>query len=211
MNATVGIPYVLSLAMGKPQIAARLNTYALIVVLPVTALLIFQFGIVGAALSLVVYHLFAYAYLVPRICRQCLESPAASWYVHVLKVLGLGAATYVPAWLVLTLTNLSSILIAILAFAAGTAAFGVGAYLLVDRDLRHTMRRLPRARDWARRLDDHCLRARRFRRVLKLRDQDGGRVRREARRVGLAAAVGGHRTLRGLKRAVAIYLSDSSI
>ena len=58
---------------------------------------------------------------------------------------------------------------------------------------------LRRARDLARRLYDHDLRARRFGRVRKLRGQDGGRVRGEARRVGLAAAVGRHRTLRGVK------------
>ena len=43
------------------------------------------------------------------------------------------------------------------------------------------------------------LRARRLGRVHELRDQDGGRVRGEARRLGLAAAVGRHRTLRGVR------------
>ncbi len=43
------------------------------------------------------------------------------------------------------------------------------------------------------------LRARRLGRVHKLRDQDGRRVRGEARRLGLAAAVGRHRTLCGVR------------
>jgi O-antigen/teichoic acid export membrane protein len=145
MNATIGIPYVLSLAMGKPQIAARLNTFALIVVLPVTTLLIFRFGIVGAASYVVVYHLFAYAYFVPRICRLCLQSPPTSWYLDVLTVVGLGTLTYVPAWLALSLTNLSSVPIAILAYAVGSAAFGLGAYRLIGPDLRQTIQRLPRS------------------------------------------------------------------
>ena len=43
------------------------------------------------------------------------------------------------------------------------------------------------------------LRARRRRRLQELRDKDGGRVRREARRMGLAAAAGRHRALRGVR------------
>jgi O-antigen/teichoic acid export membrane protein len=143
MNTTITIPYMLSVAMGKPQIAARLNTYALIVVLPATTVLILRFGIVGASLSLVVYHLFAYAYMVPRVCRECLQSPTATWYLQVLKIVCLGAITYGPAWLVVSLTSLSSLPIAILAYAASTAAFGAGAYLLIGPDLRKTIRRLP--------------------------------------------------------------------
>ncbi|MGB9487179.1 MAG: oligosaccharide flippase family protein, partial [Terriglobia bacterium] len=72
MNGTMSIPYVLSLAVGKPEIAVRSNTYALFVVLPVTALLVYQFGIAGAGFSWVFYHLFTYAIMMPWICSQCL-------------------------------------------------------------------------------------------------------------------------------------------
>ena len=89
------------------------------------------------------YDLVGYAYMVPRICRECLGSPARLWYVHVLKVVGLGAVTYGPAWLVLNLTSLSSLPIAILTYVAGSAVFGIGAYLLIGPDLRQTIQRLP--------------------------------------------------------------------
>src|SRR5713226_3348294 len=145
MNASITIPYILSVAMGRPEIVARQNVYALVIVLPATMGLTLKFGIAGASLSLVVYHLFAYAYMVPRICRVCLQSPAATWYLHVLKALGLGALTYGPAWLVISLTSLSSLPIVILAYSVGTAAFGVGTYLLIGPDLRQTIRRLPRS------------------------------------------------------------------
>ena len=59
---------------------------------------------------------------------------------------------------------------------------------------------LRRARDRARRLYDQGLRARRFGRLRKLRNQDGRRLRGEARRLGRAAAAGRHRTLRGVTR-----------
>jgi hypothetical protein len=134
---------MLSVAMGKPQIAARLNLYALVIVLPVTILLVLRFGIAGAGFSWVFYHLFAYAYMVPRICRECLDAPVLTWYVHVLKVVGLGAVTYGPAWIVLTATNLYSLPIAIITYIAGSALFGVGAYLMIGPDLRQTIQRLP--------------------------------------------------------------------
>jgi len=44
MNGTLTIPYVFSLAIGEPGIAVRLNFYALFVVLPVTAYLIYFSG-----------------------------------------------------------------------------------------------------------------------------------------------------------------------
>ena len=145
MNSSISIPYILSVAMGLPWIASRLNAYALIVVLPITTVLILRFGIIGASLSLVVYHIFAYAYMVPRICSLCLRDPAGDWYWHVLKVVGLGAAAYGPAWLALNYVNVGSLPIALIAYAAGTVLFGLGAYLLIGPDLRQTIQRLPRS------------------------------------------------------------------
>ncbi len=142
MNATINMPYILSLAVGRPQIAARLNLYALFAVLPVTALLIWRLGLPGAGFSWVFYHLFAYAYIVPRICRECLASEPWSWYLHVAKVLGLAAITYGPAWLLLNLLGTSSLVFAVLAYAAGTVVFGLGAYLMIGPDLRQTLLRV---------------------------------------------------------------------
>jgi hypothetical protein len=92
---------------------------------------------------LVVYHVFAYAYMVPRICRLCLEAPVGSWYLQVLSVGGLGVLAYIPAWLLLNLIDLSSLPLAILTFVLGTILFAAGAYWLIDRDLRQTILRLP--------------------------------------------------------------------
>jgi hypothetical protein len=141
MNATIQMPYVLSLAMGKPQIAARLNLYALVAVLPVTAALILLFGLPGAGFSWVFYHLFAYAYMVPRISRECLHRPVLTWHLHVLKVVGLAAVTYGLAWLVIDLLQAFSLPALVLAYAAASIAFGAGAYLSIDPDLKDTIRR----------------------------------------------------------------------
>src|SRR5205823_11242249 len=101
LNATLNMPYMLSLAVGRPDIATRQNVYALFTVLPVTIALVYFFGLAGAGFSWAFYHLFAYAYSVPRITRACLEQAPWAWYWQVLRVLSLGAVTYGVAWLVL--------------------------------------------------------------------------------------------------------------
>lgn len=140
MNGTLTVPYTLSVAMGKPQIAAKLNTYALLVVLPVTALLIFIFGLPGAGFSWVFYHLFAYGYMIPRICRECLQSSPWAWYGHVAKVLGLAAVTYGVAWLVVLAVGTFTLPVLVAAYLVATAAFALGANALIGSDLRETLR-----------------------------------------------------------------------
>ena len=142
MNGALTMPYMLSIAMGKPQIAARLNTYALFVVLPVTALLIVEFGLPGAAFSWVFYHLFAYSYMIPRISRQCLESPAWDWYAQALRVLGLATVTYGVGWLLVSLAGAFTFPILVLAYVLSSAGFGIGAYVMIGPDLRQTILRL---------------------------------------------------------------------
>src|SRR5258708_197959 len=72
MSATIRIPYTFSVASGRPDIASRSNLVALFVVIPVTTTSIYLYGLTGAASSWIVYHIFLYAYMIPRICRECL-------------------------------------------------------------------------------------------------------------------------------------------
>jgi hypothetical protein len=142
MNGTMSIPYVFSLAVGKPDIAARTNYYALFAVLPVTALLVYEFGIAGAGFSWVFYHLFAYAIMMPRICSECLCMPVWRWYLHVFRIFVLAGLTYGGAWLVLTFVGSSSILSLASGYAFASIAFVAAAYRLIGDELRETLRRL---------------------------------------------------------------------
>src|SRR5207248_5915560 len=54
MNGTLNVPYVFSLAAGKPEISSRSNFLALFIVLPITFVLVLTLGLTGAALSWVV-------------------------------------------------------------------------------------------------------------------------------------------------------------
>jgi len=104
LNATLLVPYMMSLAAGKPEITARQNALALVIVLPLTVGAIYAFGLAGAALSWVIYHLFAYAYGLPRICTECLHFPVRTWLKEIaafLALIGLayGAGYFAAAWL----------------------------------------------------------------------------------------------------------------
>ena len=140
MNGTLTVPYTLSVAMGRPQIAARTTTIALFVVLPVTVVLIFAFGLPGAGFSWVFYNLFVYAYMVPRICRECLQTSPWTWYGHVARVLGLASVTYGVAWLVVSAVGMFTLPVLVVAYIAATAAFALGANTLIGADLKETLR-----------------------------------------------------------------------
>ncbi len=142
MNATISIPYMLSLAMGRPDIAMRTTSLAVIVVLPATFVLIFQLGIVGAGLSWVVYHVFVYAYMIPRISHECLGITAADWYAHTLRAAALAVVTYGVASLVLLIPSGHPLWVLALAYALASFAFAAGALFLLGPDLRSTLRGL---------------------------------------------------------------------
>jgi O-antigen/teichoic acid export membrane protein len=142
MHATVSIPYVFTLAVGKPQIAARTAYYALFVVLPVTGWLVYRFGLAGAGFSWIFYHLFTYAYFVPRACSECLEMPAWRWYVHVFKVFGLAGLTYGGTWAIIALVGPSSVLLLVLGYLFASVTFGAAAYRLLGEEVRETLRRM---------------------------------------------------------------------
>jgi O-antigen/teichoic acid export membrane protein len=144
LGATVNIPYTFAVAMGRPEIASRTNMLALFVVIPVATTMIYLFGLAGAATSWVVYNLFVYAYMIPRICRECLRVSIWTWYAQIGKVLALAAATYGSMWLLVVLPNSYSATGLAIAYVIATAAFLGGTLMLIGPDLRETVWRLLR-------------------------------------------------------------------
>jgi len=136
MNGTLNIPAILAVAVGRPDIGARQNFYALFVVLPVTVGLIWKWGLVGAGLSFVFYHLFAYSYGARRIASECLGMAPRGWYLHVLKILALASITYGAAWSILALAGLNSIAFLAVAYILASAVYLYAAHLAVGQELR---------------------------------------------------------------------------
>jgi O-antigen/teichoic acid export membrane protein len=143
LGATVNVPYTFSVAIGKPNIASRTNVLALFVVIPVMSALIYFFGLIGAASSWAAYNLFVYAYMIPRICRECLGISTWTWFTQILKVAALGAVTYGSAWLLLVVPHSYSTLALAAGYVLASAAFLAGSLLLMGPDLRTTIWRLP--------------------------------------------------------------------
>ena len=139
MNGTLNLSYNFSLAVGKPEISVKSNIYALFIVLPVTALLIFQFGLAGAGFSWVFFNLFVYIYAVPRICNECMEIPVWTWYSHVFKVYILASLTYGLAWIVLESLDIHSILSLSIAYTGATIIFLICSYFMISDELRGTL------------------------------------------------------------------------
>ena len=139
MLSTLTIPHILVLAMGKPEIQARTNIYALIIVLPVTVALIYTFGLTGAGLSVVFNRLFVYSYAVPRVCRECLNIPVIKWYSHVSKIFILALFTYGLAWFALGFMGGKTILNLSLAYICASILFMAGAFSLIGKELRQSV------------------------------------------------------------------------
>ena len=145
LNSALNQPFMLSFAAGKPQIIVIGNVVALFVVLPVTVALIVFYGMTGAALSWVFYNVFAFVYIVPTICRNCVQIPVWSWYQHILKSGVLALAAYGAGWQLIASGGSFSIPALVIGYAAGSVVFVIGAYLLIGRDLRDTITRLPKS------------------------------------------------------------------
>ena len=142
MHGPLYVPYVFSLAAGKPEISAKSNFLALFTVLPVTGILIYFFGLVGAGFSWVFYHLFTYAYAVPRICSECLEIPTIEWYAQIGKILAVAGLTYGIAWAMLRFLGAHSILALALAYLGASVVFTFEAYWLASEELRAALWKL---------------------------------------------------------------------
>lgn len=143
MNAAITMPYLISISVGMPQIASRMNMLALFVVLPLTVALIYLFGLVGAGLSWTFYNAFAMAYLVPRVCKACLDMRPSAWFASFLRVVCLGAIAYGLTWVLIAVPGSLSIASLVLAYAISSAVFFAAAYALIGPELRDTVQRLP--------------------------------------------------------------------
>jgi len=144
LNGTLMIPYLHSLAVGKPEITSRLTLIALAIVVPVTVGSVAVIGVSGASFGYLAYHLFFYAVGVPRYCRECLGIPVMSWYAPVSKALALAGATYGVAALTLAFLHIADWPGVGAAVIVASAIFAVVAYRLIDPTLRETMQALRR-------------------------------------------------------------------
>jgi hypothetical protein len=127
------------LAADRPDIVVRLNVLALLTTLPVTVVLTWQFGLVGAASSWVWYHVFAFVYVVPRICRECLGIEPRVWFLHALRVFCLIAGSYGLAAIVIALFLPPSTPVLVVGYTCATLVFVVAGWRSLVLDSRNAL------------------------------------------------------------------------
>lgn len=136
MSGTINVPYIFSLAANKPGITAKMNFYALFAVLPLAVILIYFFGLPAAGLYFVFYHIFAYIYGIPKICKECIGINVKNWYVHIFRIFALTFLTYGISWFVLEKIGNYSITALILAYSIASIIFLSCSYFLIGKELQ---------------------------------------------------------------------------
>jgi O-antigen/teichoic acid export membrane protein len=139
MNGTLISPYIVSLAVGRPDIAVRQNLLALFIVPAVSAIAIYWFGLSGAGFSWVLYQIYAYSYGLPRMCRECIGIAPRVWYFQVLRILSLAALAYGIAWVTLRALGDFTVLWSGAAYLGASAAYAIGAYFMMGQELRESL------------------------------------------------------------------------
>jgi O-antigen/teichoic acid export membrane protein len=139
MQTAALLPHYFSLAVGKPGIAMRTNTFVLVINLPLTVLLIHLFGLLGAALSLVSSRMVAYIYGIPKICEECLGITAKGWFLHISRIAVLVVFTYGFGWIMLALSGNYTVINLSFAYVVSTLGFLTGAFFLIGNEIRHSI------------------------------------------------------------------------
>jgi O-antigen/teichoic acid export membrane protein len=121
--------------VGRPDIALRSNAWALVAVLPATALLVKTLGLTGAGLSWIVYHVFSYVVALPRISAECLHMPLAECLRPGVRAGVAALAAYGTAAAV-TWSSGGGVVALGLAWVLATALYAVAAFRLAGRDFQ---------------------------------------------------------------------------
>jgi len=141
MSSTMLLPYMFCLAAGRPDIPAKLSAYSLMLLMPATPVLVWFFGITGAAGAFLLYQSLTYGYLAPRAYKECLLLPLTSAASVIGKAASLGCLCY-GIWLIRGWGEGATPAIPETAasFAVSTLAFAAGAWFLVTEELRQAIK-----------------------------------------------------------------------
>lgn len=136
----LSVPYWLAIALKRPDISLRANLWAFLFVIPATVLLAYYYGLIGAAVSSILYAVWQLLYFIPRFCSQCLGMRASLWYLQAGSYFAIGLAAYslpwIGAWVLgegLSLTGL------VAAYALGTFVFLLAGWFRTGPDLRASL------------------------------------------------------------------------
>ena len=136
LQATLTVPYIFALATGNSGITAKQKVFDLIIVPPLAIAFTYWWGLVGAALSIVILNILHIIYGLRRTVRECLKFGMWDWYFPFIKVLTLFLLCYGVPWLIIEMLGDFSLVSLLIGYIAGSCGFCVGGYLAVHEETR---------------------------------------------------------------------------
>jgi O-antigen/teichoic acid export membrane protein len=133
VNGVLNTPYQLSLVYDQAKITARQNLLALVLVVPAAIFLTSRWGLVGAALSGVLYQVFAVATCIPRFARVLPIGGAAAWFARLGCILAAATLGYGLPLAILGRAGATHAIRAAVGWAGGSAIFGAVAWRFLLR------------------------------------------------------------------------------
>ena len=124
LTGVLTMPYWLSIARKRADISLKANVYSILIVLPIAVLATWQFGINGAAFSLIASSIWQWVYFFPRTCRECMDKSAGDFYWVTLKITAAGALSYAASWILFKQLGTANLVFeTTIAYIAGTSIF----------------------------------------------------------------------------------------
>jgi O-antigen/teichoic acid export membrane protein len=136
MYATMTMPMALAAASGRPQLITKVNVLALFTFLPALIALVAVWGLIGAAIAWLGYYCLSYLFLIPRVCRQCLDISPVRWYAGMAQVYLKLGGTYFLTWGICFLAFPHSPEAWVLGFSVATLLFALLAHPVIAGSLR---------------------------------------------------------------------------
>jgi O-antigen/teichoic acid export membrane protein len=137
LNAALRIISTYVSAIGKPEYIIRSNVIALAIVTPVTIIMIVKMGVVGAALSWVIYYIVGALSIVPIFYKKELNKPANMWFKSVINVLVLSSLIYFPSWILANMYFPGYVMPLLIAYLVSSIIYGIVVLNIVGSGLRN--------------------------------------------------------------------------
>jgi O-antigen/teichoic acid export membrane protein len=140
MSSMLYVPAWLTFAMKKPELSLKTNLLAVIIVVPPIFYLIYNYGLLGAAFSPALYCLWQFAYFIPRIYKECLQSSPLDWYLRSGGMSAMGCLIFGISWAgAWSMGEGLAVKGLLAAFTIGTMAFLLAGWFFLGSNLRQVL------------------------------------------------------------------------
>ncbi|MBD3338140.1 MAG: oligosaccharide flippase family protein [Candidatus Lokiarchaeota archaeon] len=136
LYGTIRMPQLFATVINKPEVTVKANFYSLFIILPIAAVLIYNFGLIGAGIAYIARIIFHYSYTIPQYYKKCLHIPVIKFYAHVSRLLMLIAGSYMTVWLIVTRFDNLSLFILIGGYLIASTLYLIGGYFMIGDEMR---------------------------------------------------------------------------